>query len=61
VLAASAEPLDAAATAKQFVKQRMQKKIGETLLSLARLGYGTSGNGKTFVFRRVAQFKRGLP
>jgi hypothetical protein len=55
VLAAAAEPLDAAAIAKQFRKAKnAEKKIGETLSSLARLGYVTSGDGKTFVFRRVA-------
>lgn len=54
-LAAAADSLDAAAVAKQFRKAKnTEKKIGEILSSLARLGYVTSSDGKTFVFRRVA-------
>jgi hypothetical protein len=52
---AAANSLDAAAVAKQFRKAKnTEKKIGEILSSLARLGYVTSSDGKTFVFRRVA-------
>ncbi len=54
-LAAAADSLDAAAVAKQFRKAKnTEKKIGDILSSLARLGYVTSSDGKTFVFRRVA-------
>ena len=31
-----------------------EKKVGEVLASLARLGYVTSEDGKTFALRRVA-------
>jgi hypothetical protein len=54
-LAATSEPVDAKGLAAQFKKTRTtEKKIGEVLASLARLGYVTSSDGKTFVFRRVA-------
>jgi hypothetical protein len=31
-----------------------EKKVGEVLASLARLGYVTSQDGKAFVLRRIA-------
>jgi hypothetical protein len=48
-------PLDAAGLAAQFKRTRTtEKKVGEVLASLARLGYVTSDDGKTFALRRVA-------
>jgi hypothetical protein len=54
-LAAASEPLDAKDLAGQFKRTRTtEKKVGEVLASLARLGYVTSEDGKTFALRRVA-------
>jgi hypothetical protein len=54
-LAAASEPLDAIGLAQQFKRTRTtEKKVGEVLASLARLGYVTSEDGKTFALRRVA-------
>jgi hypothetical protein len=54
-LAAANEPLDAKGLAAQFKKTKTtEKKVGEVLASLARLGYVTSEDGKTFALRRVA-------
>jgi hypothetical protein len=48
-------PLDAKLLATQFKRTKTtEKKIGEVLASLARLGYVTSSDGKTFALRRVA-------
>jgi hypothetical protein len=54
-LAAASEPLDAKNLAAQFKRAKTtEKKVGEVLASLARLGYVTSEDGKTFALRRVA-------
>jgi hypothetical protein len=54
-LAASGGPLDAKGLAEQFKRTKTtEKKAGEVLASLARLGYVTSEDGKTFALRRVA-------
>jgi hypothetical protein len=54
-LAAASEPLDAKGFAAQFRRTKTtEKKVGEVLASLARLGYVTSEDGKTFALRRVA-------
>jgi hypothetical protein len=54
-LAAASEPLDAKGFAAQFKRTKMtEKKVGEVLASLARLGYVTSEDGKRFALRRVA-------
>ena len=54
-LAAAGGPLDAKGLAGQFKRTKTtEKKIGEVLASLARLGYVTSDDGKTFALRRVA-------
>jgi hypothetical protein len=54
-LAAASEPFDAKALAAQFKRTKTtEKKVGEVLASLARLGYVTSEDGKTFALRRVA-------
>ena len=54
-LAAASAPLDAKGLAAQFKRTRTtEKKVGEVLASLARLGYVTSEDGKTFALRRVA-------
>ena len=54
-LATASEPLDANGLAAQFKRTRTtEKKIGEVLASLARLGYVTSKDGKRFALRRVA-------
>ena len=54
-LATASEPLDAKGLAAQFKRTKtMEKKVGEVLASLARLGYVTSEDGKTFALRRVA-------
>jgi hypothetical protein len=54
-LAAASQPLDAQSLAAQFKRTKTtEKKVGEVLASLARLGYVTSGDGKTFALRRVA-------
>jgi hypothetical protein len=36
------------------IAQGSEKKVGEVLASLARLGYVTSDDGKTFALRCVA-------
>jgi hypothetical protein len=54
-LAAAGAPLDAKGLAAQFKRTKTtEKKVGEVLASLARLGYVTSDDGKTFALRRVA-------
>jgi hypothetical protein len=54
-LAAASRPLDAKGLAAQFKRTKTtEKKVGEVLASLARLGYVTSEDGKTFALRRVA-------
>jgi hypothetical protein len=54
-LAAANEPLDAKGLAAQFKRTRTtEKKVSEVLASLARLGYVTSEDGKTFALRQVA-------
>jgi len=54
-LAAASQPLDAKGLAAQFKRTKTtEKKVGEVLASLARLGYVTSADGKTFALRRVA-------
>jgi DNA-binding IclR family transcriptional regulator len=51
-LAPASGPLDAKGLAAQFKRTRTtEKKVGEVL---ARLGYVTSEDGKTFALRRVA-------
>ena len=52
---AASQPLDAKGLAAQFKRTKnTEKKVGEVLASLARLGYVTSEDGKTFALRRVA-------
>jgi hypothetical protein len=54
-LAGASEPLDAKGLATQFKRTKTtEKKVGEVLASLARLGYVTTNDGKTFILRRVA-------
>jgi hypothetical protein len=54
-LAAASQPLDAKGLAAQFKRTKTtEKRVGEVLASLARLGYVTSDDGKTFALRRVA-------
>jgi hypothetical protein len=54
-LATAHGPLDARGLAAQFRRTKAtEKKVGEVLASLARLGYVTSEDGKTFALRRVA-------
>jgi hypothetical protein len=54
-LSAASGPLDAKGLAAQFRRSKTtEKKIGEVLASLARLGYVFSTDGKTFSLRRVA-------
>jgi hypothetical protein len=54
-LAAARQPLDAKSLAAQFKRTKTtEKKVGDVLASLARLGYVTSEDGKTFALRRVA-------
>lgn len=54
-LAAAAEPLDAKGLAAQFRRTRTtEKRVGDVLASLARLGYVTTEDGKSFVLRRAA-------
>jgi hypothetical protein len=52
---AATGPLDARSLAAQFRRTRTtDKKVGEVLASLARLGYVTSNDGKSFTLQRVA-------
>jgi hypothetical protein len=54
-LAAASAPLDAKGLAVQFKRTKTtEKKVSEVLASLARLGYVTSEDGKTFALRRAA-------
>jgi hypothetical protein len=54
-LASASEPLDAKGLVAQFKRTKTtEKKVGEVLASLARLGYVTSEDGKRFALRRVA-------
>ena len=54
-LAAASKPLDAKGLAAQFKRTKTtEKKVGEVLSALARLGYVTSEDGNTFALRRVA-------
>ncbi|RYX87923.1 MAG: class I SAM-dependent DNA methyltransferase [Bradyrhizobiaceae bacterium] len=55
VLAAASGPLDAKGLAAHFKRTKTtERKVGEVLASLARLGYVTSQDGLTFALRRVA-------
>lgn len=55
VLASAAGPIDAAAIAGQFRKTRTtERKVGEVLASLARLGHVMSTDGLTFALRKIA-------
>jgi hypothetical protein len=54
-LAAARGPLDAKGLAAQFKRTKTtEKRVADVLASLARLGYVTSEDGKTFALRRVA-------
>ena len=54
-LTAAVGPLDAKTLAAQFKRTKTtERKAAEVLASLARLGYVSSDDGKTFVLRRVA-------
>jgi hypothetical protein len=54
-LAGAGAPIDAQAIASQFKKTKTtEKKIGDVLASLARLGHVTSTDGRSFSLRRVA-------
>jgi hypothetical protein len=54
-LAAANGPLDSKGLAAQFKQTRTtEKKVGDVLASLARLGYVASEDGKRFALRRVA-------
>jgi hypothetical protein len=54
-LATANAPLDAKGLAEQFKRTKTtEKKVGEVLASLARLGYVTSEDGKSFALRRAA-------
>jgi hypothetical protein len=54
-LSAASTPLDAKGLAAQFrLSKTTERKIGEVLASLARLGYVFSTDGKAFLLRRVA-------
>ncbi|MGJ4951174.1 class I SAM-dependent DNA methyltransferase [Bradyrhizobium sp. HKCCYLS20291] len=54
-LTAASGPLDATTLAAQFKRTRTtEKKVGEVLASLARLGYVTTADGKTFALRKAA-------
>jgi hypothetical protein len=54
-LAAVSGPLDAKGLAAQFKPTKTtERKVSQVLASLARLGYVTSEDGKTFAMRRVA-------
>jgi hypothetical protein len=54
-LAAASRPLDAKGLAAQFKRTKTtEKKVGDVLASLARLGYVTSEDGEMFALRRVA-------
>jgi len=54
-LAATSEPLGAKGLAAQFKRTKTtDKKVGEVLASLARLGYVTTEDGTTFILRRAA-------
>jgi hypothetical protein len=53
-LVAASVPLDAMGLAAEFKRTKTtEKKVGEVLASLARLGYVVSKDGKTFALRRV--------
>jgi len=54
-LAGANDPLDAKDLAAQFKRTKTtEKKVGEVLSSLARLGYVASDDGKRFALRHVA-------
>jgi hypothetical protein len=54
-LSTASAPLDAKGLAAQFKRAKTtEKKIGEVLASVARLGYVASVDGKVFMMRRVA-------
>lgn len=54
-LSAASAPLDAKGLAARFRRSKTaERKIGELLASLARLGYVFSRDGKAFLLRRVA-------
>jgi hypothetical protein len=51
-LAAASQPLDAKSLAAQFKRTKTtERKVGDVLASLARLGYATSEDGKVFGLR----------
>lgn len=55
VLAGSGAAMDARSVAAQFRKAKTtEKRIGDVLASLARLGHVVTTDGKTFALRRVA-------
>jgi hypothetical protein len=54
-LVGASGPIDAKGLAAQFKRTKTtERKVGEVLASLARLGYVTSEDGKTFALRRAA-------
>ncbi len=54
-LAVASQPLDAKGLAAQFKRTKTtEKKVGEVLASLARLGYVVTTDGVTFALRKVA-------
>jgi hypothetical protein len=54
-LAATSEPLEARGLAALFKPTKgTEKKVSGVLASLARLGYVTTEDGKTFILRRAA-------
>jgi hypothetical protein len=54
-LAAANKPIDAKGLAAQFKRTKTtDKKVGDVLASLARLGYVTTSDGNTYALRRVA-------
>ncbi|TXJ08788.1 MAG: class I SAM-dependent DNA methyltransferase [Afipia sp.] len=54
-LAGSSVPMDAKSIAAQFRKAKTtERKVGDVLASLARLGHVISSDGKTFALRRAA-------
>ncbi len=54
-LAAASQPLDAVGLAAQFKRTKTtEKKVGEVLASLARLGYVITTDGTPFTLRRAA-------
>jgi hypothetical protein len=59
---AASHPLDAKGLAAQFKRTKTtEKKVGEVLASLARLGYVTSDDGKAFALPRVVARRMEAP